>query len=108
MQDSIADLNLRTLMCVPLTARGETFGVLYVDSQAVVTTFTRKDLDLLRAIASHAGLAIANASLYAESLRQREELAQALDRYREAEGPLEKVIPAVKPKPTPRKTSKKE
>lgn len=83
-QASIADLNLRTLMCVPLAARGQTMGVLYVDSKAVVTTFTRKDLELLSAIAGHASLAIANAQLYAESVRRADELARTLAMYHEA------------------------
>jgi diguanylate cyclase (GGDEF)-like protein len=83
-QASIADLDLRTLMCVPLTARGQALGVLYVDSRAVVATFTRKDLELLQAIAGHASGAIANASLYAQSRRQADELARALEMYREA------------------------
>jgi diguanylate cyclase (GGDEF)-like protein len=83
-QASIADLNLRTLMCVPLSARGQTLGVLYVDSQAVVMTFTRKDLELLTAIAGHASLAIANATLYAESVRRADELARTLELYHEA------------------------
>ena len=83
-QVSVAELDLRTLMCVPLSARGQTFGVLYVDSRAVVTTFTRKDLELLTAIASHASVAISNALIYAESQQRGEELAKALDMYREA------------------------
>jgi diguanylate cyclase (GGDEF)-like protein len=83
-QASVAELDLRTLMCVPLAARGQALGVLYVDSRAVVTTFTRKDLELLAAIASHASVAIGNAMLYAESRRRGEELAKALEMYREA------------------------
>ncbi len=83
-QASVAELDLRTLMCVPLTARGQTLGVLYVDSRAVVATFTRKDLELLTAIASHASVAIGNAMIFAESQQRSEELSKALDMYREA------------------------
>lgn len=64
MQASIMALNLRTVMCVPLQVKNECLGVLYVDSQAVVNTFTQKDLDLLKSIASHASMAIENARLY--------------------------------------------
>jgi diguanylate cyclase (GGDEF)-like protein len=63
-QQSILDLNLRTVMCVPLVVKQEALGVLYVDSQAVVHTFGPRDLDLLRSIASQASVAIQNARLY--------------------------------------------
>lgn len=63
-QQSILDLNLRTVMCVPLMVKQEPLGVLYVDSQAVVNAFTSRDLDLLKAIASQASVAIQNARLY--------------------------------------------
>lgn len=71
-------------MCVPLAARGQTLGVLYVDSRAVVSTFARRDLDLLSAIAGQASMAIANAVLYAESRRRAEDLEKAFALYREA------------------------
>ncbi|MEB3221661.1 MAG: diguanylate cyclase [Candidatus Sericytochromatia bacterium] len=82
---SIMSLNLRTLMCVPLQAKGKSLGVLYVDSQAVVTTFTEKDLDLLRAIAGHSSGAIENATLYTSLNHRAAELEQALEMYRRAE-----------------------
>ncbi|HEY9898832.1 MAG TPA: diguanylate cyclase [Pantanalinema sp.] len=63
-QQSILDLNLRTVMCVPLMVKQEPLGVLYVDSQAVVNAFGPRDLDLLQAIASQASVAIQNAKLY--------------------------------------------
>ena len=82
---SIAALNLRTLMCVPLQVKGKTLGVLYVDSQAVVTTFTEKDLELLRGIASHAAVAIENAMLYAALNKRAAEVERALEQYRKAD-----------------------
>ncbi|MEB3328128.1 MAG: diguanylate cyclase [Candidatus Sericytochromatia bacterium] len=82
---SIMSLNLRTLMCVPLQAKGKALGVLYVDSQAVVTTFTEKDLELLRAIAGHSSGAIENATLYTSLNHRAAELERALEMYRQAE-----------------------
>ena len=82
---SIAALNLRTLMCVPLQAKGKPLGVIYVDSQAVVTTFTEKDLELMRGIASHAAVAIENAILYAALNKRAAELERALELYRKAD-----------------------
>ncbi|HEY9723230.1 MAG TPA: diguanylate cyclase, partial [Oscillatoriaceae cyanobacterium] len=82
---SIMSLNLRTLMCVPLQAKGKSLGVLYVDSQAVVNTFTEKDLDLLKAIAGHSSGAIENATLYSSLNARAAELEEALDAYRKAD-----------------------
>jgi diguanylate cyclase (GGDEF)-like protein len=63
-QKSILDLNLRTVMCVPLRVKQKYLGVLYVDSRVVVNTFTDRDLELLKSIASHASIALENARLY--------------------------------------------
>ncbi|HEY9722208.1 MAG TPA: diguanylate cyclase, partial [Oscillatoriaceae cyanobacterium] len=63
-QKSIQDLNLRTVMCVPLRVKQKYLGVLYVDSRVVVNTFTDRDLELLKSIASHASIALENARLY--------------------------------------------
>jgi diguanylate cyclase (GGDEF)-like protein len=63
-QQSILDLNLRSVMCVPLTVSQDALGVLYVDSQVVVNAFSERDLDFLKAIASQAAVAIQNAKLY--------------------------------------------
>ena len=82
---SIMSLNLRTLMCVPLQAKGKSLGVLYVDSQAVVNTFTEKDLDLLKSIAGHSSGAIENATLYSSLNNRAAELEEALAKYRKAE-----------------------
>jgi diguanylate cyclase (GGDEF)-like protein len=61
---SIQDLNLRTVLCVPLKVQSKALGVLYVDSRLVVKTFTNRDVELLKSIASHASIALENARLY--------------------------------------------
>jgi diguanylate cyclase (GGDEF)-like protein len=63
-QKSIQDLNLRSVLAVPLAIHQRVIGVLYVDSRVVVNAFTARDLDVLRAIASHASVALENARLY--------------------------------------------
>ncbi|MGE5707755.1 MAG: diguanylate cyclase, partial [Bacteroidota bacterium] len=82
-QASIMALNLRTVMCVPLTAKEETVGLIYVDSQAV-RSFTQSDLDLLEAIASHASIAVENASLYGQLTERASELETMVRAYEEA------------------------
>lgn len=59
---SMLALDLRTVMCVPLVAKGNAFGVLYVDSEAVME-FNQGDLEFLKLAARHAANAIANARI---------------------------------------------
>ncbi|MEB3285060.1 MAG: HD domain-containing phosphohydrolase [Candidatus Sericytochromatia bacterium] len=73
-QHSIMALNLRMVMCVPITAKGAVIGLLYVDSQAVVNAFGETDLELLSAIAGHASVAIENAKLHAQTIRLADDL----------------------------------
>jgi len=68
-----------------MIAKGQLIGVLYVDSSAVVTTFTEADLEMLRGIALHAAVAIDNARLYEQLGRHAAELEEALAKYRKAE-----------------------
>jgi sigma-B regulation protein RsbU (phosphoserine phosphatase) len=57
-------LGLRAILCVPLTVKAKLLGVIYVDNRLHVGIFSQADLDLLRAIASSAAIAIENARLY--------------------------------------------
>jgi signal transduction histidine kinase len=63
-QASIMDLQLRSIMCVPLRAGEATRGVLYVSSQSVNRTFGPQDLEVLEAIAGQVALALQNAQAY--------------------------------------------
>ncbi|MGL4463549.1 MAG: FHA domain-containing protein, partial [Planctomycetia bacterium] len=64
---SVVQLGIREAICVPMTGRHETFGVIYVDTTAdrrrllqtqQTTKFTEEHLKLMLAIAYQAGLAI--------------------------------------------------
>jgi len=59
--ESIAAMGLKSIMVVPIEVHDSLLGVLYVSSRVTVRTFTSFDLDLLRAIAAHAALALHNA-----------------------------------------------
>jgi serine phosphatase RsbU (regulator of sigma subunit) len=69
-RQSIMALGLRSILCVPLQHKGETLGVVYVDNRLQSGIFTPDDLDLLRAIASSAAVAIENARLYQVSIEK--------------------------------------
>ncbi|MGD0041706.1 MAG: SpoIIE family protein phosphatase [Isosphaeraceae bacterium] len=74
---SIADLQIRSVMCVPLlTPDSQTLGILQLDTSDR-KQFHQEDLDVLTAVASQAAIAIQNATLH-ESLLERERLDRDL------------------------------
>src|SRR5262249_44310001 len=64
--DSVMNLKIRSLMCVPLVAKqnSEIIGTVYVDNRSVGNIFSNEDLALLESFATLAGMAIENAHLY--------------------------------------------
>lgn len=64
-QKSIAELHLRSIMCVPLKAKDEVIGIIYLDSSAQeASLFLESDLYLFELFAGQAAIAIENARLY--------------------------------------------
>jgi phosphoserine phosphatase RsbU/P len=76
--ESIADINIRSMMCVPLLgSNGQVLGILSIDSQNTLGQFTHDDLDILMTVAGQAALAYENAQLvqvYAEKQKQDAEM----------------------------------
>lgn len=74
---SIADLKIRSVMCVPLlTPDNKALGILQLDTSDR-RQFDENDLDVLAAVASQAAVFIQNASMH-ESLLERERLNRDL------------------------------
>ncbi len=65
---SMLDLDLRSVMCVPLQIRNYRFGVIYVDSHTALKQFTDTDLSFFNALTSQIAGAIENARLYNEAI----------------------------------------
>lgn len=63
---SVAGLQLRSILCVPLQTKGSTIGVIYVDNRVQAGVFTPDDLELLSALAHQAAFAIENARLFSD------------------------------------------
>jgi sigma-B regulation protein RsbU (phosphoserine phosphatase) len=79
---SIADLKLLTVMCVPLRVKDRIIGVLYVDSHATSKEFSNSDLTLLKALAYQVAITLDNARLlehYVEKQRIQQGLFIARD-----------------------------
>ncbi len=66
-QESILELHLRSIMCVPLKLRDRIIGVVYLDNSSDAKIFLQSDLYLFELFAEQAAIAVENAKLY-ESL----------------------------------------
>ncbi len=99
--DTVLDLQLRTIMCVPLTASGialkalkkddekqqflqdirsRIIGLLYVDSTDISKPFSESDLSILEALANNASIAIENAWLHHHMSSLFQEVSQSNQR----------------------------
>ena len=69
---SIADLKIRSVMCVPLaTQDGKPLGVIQLDSQDRTKKFSQEDLKFLVCVANSAAVAIENARMHETILQQQ-------------------------------------
>ena len=73
---SVMDLKLSSVMCVPLTAREQLIGVLYVGNEGLERLFVEDDLELLKIFAAQASLILHNALLMDELRLENEDLAR--------------------------------
>ena len=79
---SIVIQQLRSIICIPLTIRGQTVGVLYADNRYRQDVFAEDLIPVLTAFGNQAAIAITNARLFGEV---KSDLAQAkaeIDRLR--------------------------
>lgn len=58
------DLNVSSLLCVPLIAKGEAIGVINITNKQNGKLFNKQDLEFIEALANQAAIAIDNAKLY--------------------------------------------
>ncbi len=75
---SVINLQLASVLCVPLLERGELLGVLYVGNDSVTGLFDDIDLELLSIFAAKMSLLISNASLLEELRRDNASLRKKL------------------------------
>jgi len=79
---SIQVKQLRSIVCVPLTMRGKTVGVLYADNRLKQDLFTVDMVPLLTAFGTQAAIAISNATLFGEVKEDLAEAKAEIDRLR--------------------------
>lgn len=63
---SVVESEVRALVCLPLKVLDRLVGVVYADSRKLGQSFSPLDLEILTALASHAGLAVAVAQIHRE------------------------------------------
>jgi PAS domain S-box-containing protein len=75
-QESIISYNLRSILCVPLSIREQTIGVIYADNRIMSGIFVDTDRDVLAAFANQAAVAIENARLFKQIRKQLEDITE--------------------------------
>lgn len=75
--ESVMALDVQSVMCVPMVARDELVGLLYVSSRLANRTFGVDDLGLLVAIAAQTALAVQNAR-YVSQLEEKQKIEHEL------------------------------
>jgi len=85
---SIVTQQIRSVLAVPLVARGELQGAIYVDTRLSERPFGESELALLRAMGSLAAMAIRGARLLNDVQQSNERLQRALETLRETQDQL--------------------
>lgn len=78
--ESVMVRGVKSVMTVPMRARNQVIGILYVESVSMSAAFTEEDLPLLDAIAAQAAILLDNAALIAQVQREVETRA-SLSRF---------------------------
>ncbi len=91
---SIARHSMRSIMAVPLRARGRVLGVVYVDNLAAISTFSEADLQAMDTLAIQAAVAIENARLFDTTDRALKERVDELSLLRHIDLRLSETLEA--------------
>ncbi len=71
--DSVSDSQIRSLMCVPiLNQKQKPIGIIQIDTRDGRGRFDQEDLDLLVSVANQISVAVQNAQLHRDVLKQNE------------------------------------
>jgi len=89
---SVHQLMLKSVACLPIEARGRTWGVLYLEHRSASGRFSGTDLSMLRAFADQAAIAIETADLLERIEAQKQDLERANEALREANVQLEQRL----------------
>lgn len=77
-------LGIKSVMCVPLKARGKIIGIITLISSESGKRYNEKDLTIAEDLAKRAALAVDNASLFAEQVTARQEIESLVTKLKDA------------------------
>ncbi len=89
---SVEGMKLRSVLCLPLRARGRFLGFLYLDHRFEEGAFLPEDLEILEAFADQAAVALQNLRLVADLRAKTDELAKSKARVEELNRMLEERV----------------
>jgi diguanylate cyclase (GGDEF)-like protein len=69
--DSVHRLRITSVLCVPVRLRDKPVGAFYLEDPDAAGTFGRREVDLAEILADHAAIAIENARLHHQNVRDR-------------------------------------
>jgi signal transduction histidine kinase len=75
----------RSILCLPLKARGHFIGILYLENNRVRGAFTRDRVEVLTLLCSQAAISLENARLYQQSQNYSLQLQEYLQQLQEAQ-----------------------
>lgn len=76
-QLSVAAYQLRSIICAPLKIRDRLIGVIYVDNRIKADIFRKGDLEVIKAFANQAAVAIDNAELFDKLQKSNRDLDES-------------------------------
>ncbi len=81
---SVAAMELRSVLCVPMHHHDEVIGAIYVDSRAANQQHLWESAELMRGLAAMAAVAVVKVRYFEDSVRQARAAAQLAERERVA------------------------
>ncbi|MGM0555649.1 MAG: sigma 54-interacting transcriptional regulator [Myxococcota bacterium] len=79
---SVINLNLSSVMCVPLIDRGNLLGLIYVGNENIANLFEQRHLEMLTIFAAQASLIVSNAIMVRDLQLDRKMLSEKLSEMR--------------------------
>jgi transcriptional regulator with GAF, ATPase, and Fis domain len=89
---SVSGMKLRSVLCLPLNARGRFVGFLYMDHRFEEGVFRADDVELVEAFADQAAVALEDQRVLAELRERTQELGRSKERVEELNRLLEQQV----------------
>jgi len=91
-REQVVSLDMRSLLLVPLVARGEMIGILLLVSLGQQRAFSDEEMEICQTVAGQAAAAVANARLLQDIQQQRRALARKTQELTEESSKLDAIL----------------